>query len=102
MRKVQKENPIPLYYQLKEIILEMIDNMELQAGDPIPPERELCEFHGISRMTARKAIDVLVNEGVVYREQGRGSFVAEPKINQPISKLVGFTEDHMSRGRRTL
>ncbi len=101
MRKVQKENPIPLYYQLKEIILEMIDNMELQAGDPIPPERELCEFHGISRMTARKAIDVLVNEGVVYREQGRGSFVAEPKINQPISKLVGFTEDHISRGRRT-
>ncbi|BES66815.1 GntR family transcriptional regulator [Gottschalkiaceae bacterium SANA] len=101
MRKVQKENPIPLYYQLKDIILEMIDNMELQAGDPIPPERELCEIHGISRMTARKAIDVLVNEGVIYREQGRGSFVAEPKINQPISKLVGFTEDNKSRGKRT-
>lgn len=100
MRKVQKDNPIPLYYQLKDIILEMIDNMELQAGDPIPPERELCEIHGISRMTARKAVDVLVNEGVVYREQGRGSFVAEPKINQPITKLVGFTENQSSQGKR--
>jgi GntR family transcriptional regulator len=100
MRKVQKDNPIPLYYQLKEIILEMIDNMELQPGDLIPPERELCEIHGISRMTARKAIDVLVNEGLVYREQGRGSFIAEPRINHPISKLVGFTEDHTSRGSR--
>lgn len=98
MRKVTKESPLPLYYQLKEILLEMIENEELKPGDPIPPERELCKKHGISRMTARKAVMSLANEGVVFREQGRGTFVARPKINQKISNLRGFTEEMKEKG----
>lgn len=101
MKKVSKQNPLPLYYQLKEIIQEMIENEELKPGDPVPPERELCEVHGISRMTARKAITDLVNEGLLYREQGKGTFVAEPKIKQQLSQLKGFTEQMAEKGLKT-
>lgn len=100
MRKIEKSNPIPLYYQLKEIIQEMIDNEELKPGDPIPTERELCVIHGISRMTAREAIMSLVNEGVLYREQGKGTFVAKPKINHQLSELKGLTEDMERMGHK--
>jgi GntR family transcriptional regulator len=98
MRKVSKKSPIPLYYQLKEILQEMIDNEELKPGDAIPPERELCEIHGISRMTARKAVMALVNEGVLFREQGKGTFVAEPKPKHLLTRLRGFTEEMEEQG----
>ncbi|MBA4492869.1 GntR family transcriptional regulator [Paenactinomyces guangxiensis] len=98
MRKVNKNSPLPLYYQLKEILREMIDNEELKPGDAAPPERELCEIHGISRMTARKAVTALVNEGVLYREQGKGTFVAEPKPQHQLNQLRGFTDEMMEKG----
>ncbi|RKD32254.1 GntR family transcriptional regulator [Thermohalobacter berrensis] len=98
MKKVSKQNPLPLYYQLKEILQEMIENEVLKPGDPIPPERELCEIHGISRMTARKAVMALVNEGILYREQGKGTFVAKPKIKKQISRLKGLTEEMGEKG----
>nr|WP_272508908.1 GntR family transcriptional regulator [Clostridium ganghwense] len=102
MKKVSKENPIPLYYQLKEILQEMIENEELKPGDLIPTERQLCEIQNVSRMTARKAIMALVNEGVLYREQGKGTFVSQPKINQPLSELSkGFTEALAKRGLKS-
>ncbi|QAT40355.1 GntR family transcriptional regulator [Clostridium sp. JN-9] len=101
MRKVLKNSPIPLHYQLKEIIQEMIENEELKPGDLLPTERELCEIQGISRMTANKAILSLVNEGLLYREQGRGTFIAEPKINQQLSELKGFTEEMRGKGYNT-
>lgn len=101
MRKVSKESPLPLYYQLKELLLKMIENEVLKPGDPIPTERELCEMHDISRMTARKAVMALVNEGEVYREQGRGTFVAKPKISKQISNLEGFTEEMNKKGFST-
>ncbi len=98
MRKALKENGLPLYYQIKEIIQNMIDNSELNPGDAIPPERELCRIQGVSRMTVNKAIMELVNEGVLYRERGRGTFVAEPKKYQKLSQLRGFTEEMESKG----
>ncbi|GAB6098693.1 GntR family transcriptional regulator [Halanaerocella petrolearia] len=103
MKKVSKENPLPLYYQLKEILQDMIENEVLKPGDPIPTERELVEMHDISRMTARKAIMALVNEGLLYREQGRGTFVAdpEPKMKHQLSKLSGFTKEMKEKGLKT-
>lgn len=98
MRKVNKNSPLPLYYQLKEILQEMIDNEQLKPGDAAPPERELCEIHGISRMTARKAVMALVNEGVLYREQGKGTFVAEPKPQHQLNKLLSFTDEMKQKG----
>ncbi len=101
MRKASKGNPLPLYYQIKEIILEMIENEQLEPGDAIPPERELCDIQGVSRMTVNKAILELVNEGILYRVQGKGTFVSKPKEYQKLSQLKGFTEEMASRGHNT-
>jgi GntR family transcriptional regulator len=98
MKKVNKNSPVPLYYQLKDIISELIEDEELKPNDPIPPERELCEYHGVSRMTVNKAIANLVNEGLLYREQGKGTFVAKPKEGYQLSRLLSFTEDMKAKG----
>ncbi|WP_371361826.1 HTH-type transcriptional repressor NagR [Sporomusa rhizae] len=98
MRKLDKESPLPLYYQLKNIICEMIENEELKPHDPIHSERELCDYHNVSRMTVNKAITSLVTEGVLYREQGKGTFVAPSKEKQQLSNLLGFTEEMRNRG----
>jgi GntR family transcriptional regulator len=95
-----KSGPLPRYYQLKEIIRERIRAGEWQPGSLIPSERELCEQYGISRMTARQSISELVNEGLLYREQGRGTFVGRPKIAQQLLRLTGFTEDMRAREQR--
>jgi GntR family transcriptional regulator len=95
-----KSGPLPRYYQLKEIIRERIRSGEWPAGSLIPSERELCERYGISRMTARQSITELVNEGLLYREQGKGTYVGRPKIAQQLLRLTGFTEDMRARDQR--
>src|SRR5690349_24938010 len=94
--------PLPRYYQLKEIIRERIMAGEWEPGALIPSERELCEQYGISRMTARQSITELVNEGYLYREQGKGTFVAQPKITQSLTTLTSFTEDMKARAQRPI
>ena len=95
---VQDKVPLPKYYLLKESIRDMIEDRALQEGDLIPSERELCETHGVSRMTARQAVNELVNEGVLYREQGRGTFVAGAKLRHETARLTSFTQDMQERG----
>lgn len=101
MDRALKENGLPLYYQIKEIILNMIENEQLKPGDLIPPEREICKIQGVSRMTVNKALMELVKDGVLYREQGRGTFVAAPKQYQRLSQLKGFSEQMESKGHTT-
>src|SRR5919107_2932451 len=98
MDTLDAQSPIPKYYQLKEIIRGRIESGELEKGELIPPERELCEMYGISRMTARQAVMELVNEGLLYREQGKGTFVAGKKIQQETARLTSFTQDMRERG----
>ncbi len=96
---LDKNTPIPLYYQLKEIIREKIEIGELKPGDLVPSERELSELHQISRPTVRQALKELVNEGLLHREKGRGTFVAEPKLNYGfIQKLTTFYDDMVAKG----
>ncbi len=95
-----KNGPVPRYYQLKEIIREKVQAGHWTPGSLIPSERELCEQYGISRMTARQSITELVNEGYLYREQGKGTFVSQPKIMQQLVQLTGFTEDMQARAQR--
>lgn len=95
---INKNSPIPLYYQLEEHIKELIENGQLIPGDALPPEREYAEKYQISRMTVRQAFTQLVNEGYLHRLQGKGTFVAERKIEQPLQGLTSFTEDMKSRG----
>ena len=100
MSAIYRNSPLPRYYQLKEILRERTRSGEWKPGDLIPSERELSEKYGISRMTARQAITDLVNEGLFYREQGKGTFVSERKITQQLIRLTGFTEDIRARGQR--
>jgi GntR family transcriptional regulator len=69
----------------------------LGPGAALPSERVLAERHGLARMTVRKELDRLVARGAVYRVQGRGTFVAEPRIVQA-ETLTSFTEDIVARG----
>jgi GntR family transcriptional regulator len=99
MSTIYRHSPVPRYHQLKEILREKIRSGEWKPGDIIPSERELSETYGISRMTTRQAITDLVNEGVFYREQGKGTFVTRHKITQQLMRLTGFTEDISARGQ---
>lgn len=97
MAHLTNGSPIPLYYQLKEILRQQIKEGILHAGDQLPSERDLEESFGVSRMTARRALVELCNEGYVYREQGRGTFVAEPKYSHHLFRLTSFTEETQSQ-----
>ncbi|WP_187373212.1 GntR family transcriptional regulator [Bacillus rubiinfantis] len=98
MNDINKNSPIPLYYQLEEYIKGLIEIGEFNPGDALPPEREFAEKYQISRMTVRQAFTDLVNEGYLYRIQGKGTFVAERKIEHPLQVLTSFTEDMKARG----
>ncbi len=97
---IDKNHPLPIYFQLKEMLREKIASGEWKPGDMVPSERELSEQYHISRMTARQALSELATEGLLRREQGRGTFVAEPKIEHGLTRLTGFTEDMKARGLR--
>lgn len=95
---VDKGSPIPMYVQIEEELKRRIDTGEYPVGTAIPSERELTELFGVSRMTVRQSITNLANEGLLYREKGRGTFVASPKVEQPLTGLTSFTEDMKARG----
>src|SRR5262252_6089043 len=95
---LNKQSPIPLYYQLAELIREQIQHGELRPGDQLPAERILSERHGISRMTTRQAITYLVRDGALVARHGLGTFVAEPKLAYDALHLLGFTEEMMVTG----
>jgi GntR family transcriptional regulator len=94
---INKNSPIPIYYQLEQEIRRMIEK-ELSPGDMLPSERDFSEKYDISRMTVRQAIANLVKEGLIYRQKGRGTFVAERKFEQDLSGLSSFSEDMKKRG----
>lgn len=100
MTAIVRHGPLPRYYQLKEIIREQVRTGAWPPGEPIPSERELSEQYGISRMTVRQSVSELVNEGLLFREQGRGTFVNRPKIAQQLFRLTGFSEDIGARHQR--
>jgi GntR family transcriptional regulator len=89
---------LPRYYQLANILRENISNGKFEAHQPIPSERQLETIYSVSRTTIRQAIDLLVRQGFLYREHGRGTFVSPQKLQKGISDLTSFTEDMKQRG----
>ncbi|NOZ26757.1 MAG: GntR family transcriptional regulator [Chloroflexi bacterium] len=98
LQAIDKEAAKPLYVQLKESLLEAIENGDLTPHHRIPSERELSELTGLSRMTVRQAVRSLILEGRLYTVPGKGTFVADPKIEQRLRNLTGFTEEMRNQG----
>lgn len=98
MPEILEQSGIPLYQQLKSILKGQILSGVLKPGDRIPPETELCTKYGVSRITVRQAIHSLVEEGFLYRKQGKGTFVTSPKLRRRLPKLYSFTEDMLELG----
>lgn len=88
------------YYSLKKDILEKIERGIYAEGMMIESEREMMEKYQFSRITVRKAIDELVNEGYLYRVQGKGTFVKGDAGNQNLYELNSCTEDVLRLGRK--
>jgi GntR family transcriptional regulator len=96
---LEEQGRAPLYQQLQRALRDAIAGNRLAADEALPPERDMAEEFGVSRITVRKALDALVAEGLLNRRQGAGTFVAA-RVEKNFSKLSSFTEDMISRGRR--
>lgn len=88
---------VPLYMQLYAILSREVEEGHYEAGEQLPSERELTESFSVSRVTAAAAIRELVRVGLAYRVQGKGTFVARPKI-RGLSSFDSFTSDIRQRG----
>lgn len=86
---------VPKYYRLKRHLLDMTET--LPPGTPVPPERTLAAEFDTSRTTVRQALQELVVEGRLERIQGKGTFVAKPKVSQAL-QLTSYTEDMRAQG----
>ena len=99
-RVLNKNTPVPLYYQLETLILEEIENGSYPPGSMIPTEKELSQMFDISRTTVRQAIASLVQKERLYRTKSKGTFVAHPKTSQDfVRTIVSYDEDVKSAGR---
>lgn len=98
--------PLPKYYQLTEILRQRITSGELKPGDQLPTEEMLCQEFDLSRGTVRHAFSALVNDGLVRREQGKGTFVIFNRPRRASFELARFDKDvrqkHQRPGTRLL
>ena len=99
MTALRRDGPVPLYWQLKQLLKERLaEDGAYPADTRVPGEEELAATYRVSRMTARQALTELVNEGVLYRRPGKGTFVARPKIERRLARLTGYYEEMTERG----
>lgn len=89
---INKYSHVPLYSQLKNLIIDKIEKGEYAENSQIPSEQELCDTYDISRPTVRQAISELTNSGYLYKEKGKGTFVANKKSYIDIKNYTGFTD----------
>jgi GntR family transcriptional regulator len=98
MSVLNKSEGIPLYTQIRKSLRDDIVNKTLVAGQKIPSEDELAAKFGVSRMTVRQGISDLIDEGLLYRRHGVGTFVAQPHFERDHSRLTSFVESAKEDG----
>ncbi len=96
--ELSNRSPVALYVQLKDFLSQEISEGRFKPHDQIPSERELCEQYNLSRTTVRQGISLAISEGLLYRIHGKGTYVAEQKIDQGLIRLIGFEETLLVRG----
>ncbi len=95
---IDKSSPVPLYFQISEAMSDGIKKKHLPANTRIPPEDQLAQVFGVSKMTMRQALGKLVEDGILIRKKGSGTFISEKKIEREATQLVGFYEDITKKG----
>jgi GntR family transcriptional regulator len=93
MKPLSRSSAGTLYHQLLGILRGRIESGEIGVGDRLPSEADLVSDFGVSRTTARRALDELRREGLVRREPGRGTFLASPRLRSNTAYLHSFTEE---------
>jgi GntR family transcriptional regulator len=97
---IDKNSPVPYYYQLRQILEGAIRSGHLGSDDQLPSEAALCDRYGVSRTVVRQALSDLEREGLIVRRKGKGSFVAQPKIPEYlVQSLTSLYEDVHARGQ---
>lgn len=98
--RVDRASEVPAYAQIEQRLLELIESGRLAVGDRLPSERELAAWVGVSRVTARAALDSLTRDGLLERGVGRrGTVVARSKLVHDLGTFAGFTETMDRQGR---
>ncbi|BCV24882.1 GntR family transcriptional regulator [Gelria sp. Kuro-4] len=98
MELLPRNNGLPLYSQLAELLREKIVEGELAPGEKLPSETQLAEMYGVSRITTKQALNELAAQGLIYRLQGSGSYVSPKRLKRQLSQLGGFSEDMRRNG----
>ena len=100
MENINRESPISLYYQVKQSLLMRIQQQEWGDGDmrQIPSEGQLCGEYGVSRVTVRRALAELENEGFIKKKVGVGTFVAASKLEMYLDAVSGFAQQMARQG----
>lgn len=95
---LNKDVGIPLYVQIRENLRKEIKGSRLHPGSKLPSEDELAAQYGVSRMTVRQGIMDLIDEGLLYRRHGLGTFVAQPQVERDHTGLSNFFESARQKG----
>lgn len=95
---IDPNSSIAIYRQLKDILVEEIESGKWAPKSRISSENELCEKYDVSRVTVRKAMELLASEGYVYTVKGKGTYVKGKSIEQPLTHFYSFREDLRKRG----
>ncbi len=96
--QIDTESFTPAYFQLAQILHREIMNGGMRPGDRVPSENELSEEYGISRMTARKAITLLTEKGLMRREKGKGTFVCKPRVEGGLFLIPDLHDEMRMQG----
>ena len=92
MNGIVQDSKLPFYQQLYDLLHKNIVGGRWGPGDMLPSETELIDRYQVSRITVRQALALLVKDGLIYRRRGLGTFVAIPKIEQGLNRIIDFRD----------